>query len=56
MTRRSRVAVIAFVLLAAALSGCGQTGPLVLPDSAQPVEPAAGVEPEQADDERQDER
>jgi predicted small lipoprotein YifL len=56
MTRRGRVAALAAVLLAAAFSGCGQTGPLVLPDSARPVEPAAGAEPEQADDERQDER
>jgi predicted small lipoprotein YifL len=61
MTRRGRVAVLAATLLAAVVSGCGQTGPLVLPDSAQPVEPAAGAapeqaEPEQADDERQDER
>jgi predicted small lipoprotein YifL len=61
MTRRGRVAAFAVALLAAAVAGCGQTGPLVLPDSAQPVEPAAEAapeqaEPEQADDERQDER
>jgi predicted small lipoprotein YifL len=56
MTRRGHVAVVAAVLLAAAAAGCGQTGPLVLPDSAQPVEPAAGAEPEQQDDEQQDER
>jgi predicted small lipoprotein YifL len=56
MTRRGRGDVLAVLLLAAAVAGCGQTGPLVLPDSAQPIEPAAEAEPEQADDERQDER
>jgi predicted small lipoprotein YifL len=56
MTQRGRVAALAAVLLAAAVSSCGQTGPLALPDSAQPVEPAPGTEPEQQDDERQDER
>jgi predicted small lipoprotein YifL len=55
MTRRGQVAVLAAVLLAAAVSGCGQTGPLVLPDSAQPVESTAGAEADQ-DDEQQDER
>jgi predicted small lipoprotein YifL len=54
MTRRGRVAVVALVLIAAAASGCGQTGPLVLPESAQPLEPATGAEPEQPDDEQQD--
>lgn len=56
MTGRGRLAVLAAVLLGAAASGCGQTGPLVLPDRAQPLEPAAEPEPEQQDDERQDER
>jgi predicted small lipoprotein YifL len=56
MTRHGQVAVLAAVMLAAAVSGCGQTGPLVLPDGAQPVEPATGAEPEQQDDEQQDER
>jgi predicted small lipoprotein YifL len=57
MTARGRVAVLAAALLAALAAGCGQTGSLVLPDSAQPIEPAAaGAEPEQPDDEQQDER
>ena len=56
MTVRARFALLA-TLVAAAASGCGQTGPLVMPDSARPIEridPSA--EPEQTDDERQDER
>lgn len=56
MTWRGPLAGFAAALLAAAVSGCGQTGPLVLPDSAQPLEPAAGAAPEQEDDEEQDER
>jgi predicted small lipoprotein YifL len=46
------------VLLAAGAAGCGQQGPLVLPDEARPVErigPPPG-EPEQTDDERRDDR
>jgi predicted small lipoprotein YifL len=57
MTARGRVAVLATALLAAVTAGCGQTGSLVLPESAQPIDPgAASAEPEQPDDERQDER
>jgi predicted small lipoprotein YifL len=56
MTGCGRVAILAALLLAAAVSGCGQTGPLVLPDRAQPLEPGAEPEPAQPDDERQDER
>ena len=45
-------------LLAAATSGCGQQGPLVLPESARPIErletPPAEAEP--PEDEGQDER
>ena len=56
MTPHARVALFAAVV--AAVSGCGQTGPLELPDNAGPierVEPPA--QPEQTtDDERQDER
>ena len=56
MTPRFRAAILA-TLVAAAASGCGQTGPLELPESARPIErvdpPAA---PEQTDDEDQDER
>ena len=58
MTPRARVALLA-ALLAAAASGCGQTGPLELPDNARPierVEPPAQPEQQQTDDERQDER
>jgi predicted small lipoprotein YifL len=50
MTARVRVAILAAVLASAA--GCGQQGPLVLPQDARPVEridPAA-PEPEQADE------
>ena len=57
MTPRARVALFV-ALIAAALSACGQTGPLELPENARPierVEPPA--QPEQpTDDERQDER
>jgi len=56
MTAQARVAVVA-TLLAAAVSGCGQTGPLALPESARPIERVdAPAEAEQADDEGQDER
>jgi predicted small lipoprotein YifL len=45
-------------MLAAAASGCGQQGPLVLPQDARPIEridsPAA--EPQQTEDEDADER
>jgi predicted small lipoprotein YifL len=57
MTPRARAALLA-ALVAAAVSGCGQTGPLVLPENAEPierVEPPAQPEPA-TDDERQDER
>jgi predicted small lipoprotein YifL len=59
MTARARVALLA-ALLAATVSGCGQTGPLALPENARPIErvdsqgPAAESEP--ADDEAEDER
>jgi predicted small lipoprotein YifL len=58
MTPRARVAFFA-AIAAAAVWGCGQTGPLELPDSARPierVEPPAAPEQQQRDDERQDER
>jgi predicted small lipoprotein YifL len=44
--------------LVAAAAGCGQQGPLTLPDDARPIEridPATG-EPQQTDEERQDAR
>jgi predicted small lipoprotein YifL len=58
MTRRSRAALLV-VLLGAGTAGCGQQGPLVLPEDARPIERVeqptnqseAGDE-----DERQDER
>jgi predicted small lipoprotein YifL len=57
MTRRARFAFLA-ALLAAAVSGCGQTGPLQLPENARPIERVEHpAQPEQpTDDERQDER
>ena len=59
MTARARVALLAAVLVAT-VAGCGQTGPLTLPENARAierVEPAAQPEQQQpTDDERQDER
>jgi predicted small lipoprotein YifL len=57
MTSRARAALFA-ALLVAAVSGCGQTGPLTLPENQRPIErvdsPAQPEPP--TDDERQDER
>jgi predicted small lipoprotein YifL len=57
MTARARLGILA-TFLAAAASGCGQQGPLVLPQDARPIEridsPAA--EPQQTEDEEADER
>ena len=57
MTAPARFALLAAVV-AAALSACGQTGPLSLPEDARPIERAepATAQPDQTDDERQDER
>jgi predicted small lipoprotein YifL len=57
MTARMRV-VIGCALLAAGAAGCGQQGPLVLPEDTRPIErvDSAATEPEQNDDERRDER
>jgi predicted small lipoprotein YifL len=46
------------LLLAGAAAGCGQQGPLVLPDSARPVEriDPPPAEPDQNDDDQQNER
>ncbi|HVJ30407.1 MAG TPA: lipoprotein [Gammaproteobacteria bacterium] len=58
MTARARIACLA-ALLAATLAGCGQTGPLALPENARPIERVdqpAEPERQQTDDERQDER
>jgi len=59
MTARARIAFLAG-LLVAALAGCGQTGPLTLPENARPIErvdqSAQPAPDQQTDDERQDER
>jgi predicted small lipoprotein YifL len=58
MTGRARVAFLAVVLVSTA-AGCGQTGPLTLPENARPIERVdqpAEPEQQQTDDERQDER
>jgi predicted small lipoprotein YifL len=55
---RAAARVLALAALLAGVAGCGQQGPLVLPEDARPVEridPPSG-EPEQTDDEQQDER
>jgi len=54
----SRNAALA-ALLAMGAVGCGQQGPLVLPEDARPVErlePPLATEPEFEDDERGNER
>ncbi len=56
MTPRWRAAALALLIGGAA--GCGQQGPLVLPEGARPIErvdPTAGQQ-DSTDDERQDER
>ncbi|HET7923462.1 MAG TPA: lipoprotein [Rhodanobacteraceae bacterium] len=58
MTTRTRVAFLA-ALIVATIAGCGQTGPLTLPENARPIERVdqpAEPEQQQTDDERQDER
>ena len=59
MTRRRTRRFFGVVLVVLA-AGCGQQGPLVLPEDARPIErlePPPGTEPEaQDDDERRDER
>jgi predicted small lipoprotein YifL len=48
------------VLIAAGATGCGQQGPLVLPEDARPIEridpQGAASEPAPSDEERRDER
>jgi predicted small lipoprotein YifL len=54
---RARTAILS-ILLAAGIGGCGQQGPLALPEGARPLErvdPPPG-DTEQTDDEQQDER
>ena len=58
MRPRARVAFLAAVV-ASTVAGCGQTGPLTLPENQRPIERAdqpAPPEQQQSDDERQDER
>ena len=57
MTRARRAVAVA-LLGAAGAVGCGQQGPLVLPEEARPIErlETPPAEPEPRDDERQDER
>ena len=59
MTRR-RARGLCGVVLVVLAAGCGQQGPLVLPEDARPIErlePPPGADPEaQDDDERRDER
>ena len=58
MTARARIALLA-VLLATTVAGCGQTGPLTLPENARPIERVdQPTEPEQQQptDDEQDER
>jgi predicted small lipoprotein YifL len=56
MTARARAAILASLIAAAA--GCGQQGPLVLPEDARPIERAdpQAPAPEPTDDEDEDER
>jgi predicted small lipoprotein YifL len=58
MTRRVRAALLV-ALLGVGTAGCGQQGPLVLPEDARPIErveqPANQSEPGD-EDERRDER
>jgi predicted small lipoprotein YifL len=50
MTARFRLAFLA-ALLGAAAAGCGQQGPLTLPDEARPIERIDPAGAEQTDDE-----
>jgi predicted small lipoprotein YifL len=55
MTVRLRIAIL-LALAGASSAGCGQRGPLVLPQDARPIERVdPPVDSEQTDDERQDE-
>ena len=59
MTARAPFVLLA-ALLVATIVGCGQTGPLTLPESARPIErvdqSAPPAQEQQPDDEGQDER
>jgi len=58
MTARARLAILASLI--AAVAGCGQQGPLVLPEDARPIESAdaqaPAASPAPTDDEDEDER
>jgi predicted small lipoprotein YifL len=58
MTAPARVAIVASLI--AAVAGCGQQGPLVLPEDARPIEradtPGPATDPQSTDDEDEDER
>ena len=58
--RRARGPSVVLIVLAAGTAGCGQHGPLVLPEDARPIariDPPPNAEPEAQDDnERRDER
>jgi predicted small lipoprotein YifL len=58
MKRWARLPALGALLAAGAAAGCGQQGPLVLPEDARAVErvDAPAGEAEQTDDEQQDER
>jgi len=56
-TRRTSIALALLLLGGAALSGCGQMGPLVLPDEAAETGTETGADDEESnggDDERRD--
>jgi len=56
MTARAPFAILG-ALLAATVAGCGQTGPLTLPENARPIERVDQPTQDQpTDDEQQDER
>jgi predicted small lipoprotein YifL len=56
MTKRLRVSsTVVLLAAAAAAAGCGQEGPLVLPEDARPIE-RVEAPTNDSDDEEQDER
>ena len=48
--RRNRPALVLAVVLSLQIVGCGQKGPLVLPDSATPQQPSGNEEREDNDE------
>jgi predicted small lipoprotein YifL len=55
MIRGREFCALAFAALVAGTAGCGQQGPLVLPEDARPIErletPPGGAQPEEQEDE-----